>query len=112
MRLKAWQRTERIAIGGGFRGGRIGEFAINRAAVLLRAAGRPVALRPIRHAPDEAGLIGAIHLMPEWMFAGHDAIFAADIGGTKIRIALVALGSGMDALVNDAQLLDVESWGV
>lgn len=109
-RLKTWQGTERIAIGGGFRGGRIGELAISRAAVLLRREGRAVPLRPIRHAPDEAGLIGAVHLMPEWMFAGHDAILGVDIGGTNIRTGVVQLGSGADALLKDARVLKWELW--
>jgi hypothetical protein len=39
---------------------------------------------PIHHHPDEAGLIGVAHLMPSWMFAGHDSLLAVDIGGTNI----------------------------
>ena len=52
---------------------RIGELAIGRAAVLLKAEGIDIELVPIRHHPDEAGLIGAAHLAPAWMFDGHDA---------------------------------------
>jgi hypothetical protein len=37
LKLKAWTDTERIAIGGGFRGSRIGELVIGRAEVILRA---------------------------------------------------------------------------
>ena len=45
----------------------------------------------IRHDPDEAGLIGAVHLAPTWMFKAHDAILAVDIGGTNIRAGVVCL---------------------
>lgn len=38
----------------------------------------------IRNDLDEAGLIGAVQLAPAWMFQGHDAILAVDIGGTNI----------------------------
>ena len=41
--------------------------------------------------PDEAGLIGAIHLAPSWIFKSHDAILAIDIGGTNIRAGVVQL---------------------
>src|SRR4051794_15797561 len=70
-RLKPWKKTERIVVGGGFREGRIGELAIGRALVLLKAAGVETELQPIRHDPDEAGLLGAAHLAPAWMFLGH-----------------------------------------
>ena len=33
--------------------------------------------QPIRNDPDEAGLLGAAHLAPAWMFKAHDAILAA-----------------------------------
>ena len=38
LRLKCWKDTERIAVGGGLRQSRIGELAIGRAGVLLKAA--------------------------------------------------------------------------
>ena len=94
LRLEEWRGTQRIAVGGGFRGGRIGELAIARAAAVLLAEGRGVELRPIGHHPDEAGLLGCAHLAPRWMFAGHDAVLAVDIGGTNLRAGVVALGAG------------------
>ena len=39
LRVKDWQDTERIVVGGGFRESRIGELAIARAAVILKADG-------------------------------------------------------------------------
>jgi predicted NBD/HSP70 family sugar kinase len=91
LKLKAWRDTERIVVGGGFRAGRVGELAIGRTSVILKADKVPVDLVPIRHDSDEAGLIGAAHLAPRWMFEAHDAILAVDIGGTNIRAGVVAL---------------------
>ncbi|MBX6321212.1 MAG: ROK family protein, partial [Rhodospirillaceae bacterium] len=89
LRLKSWQDTQRIVIGGGFRQSRIGELTIGRTAVLLKAGGLNIELKPITHHPDEAGLIGAVHLAPSWIFTGHDALLALDIGGTNIRVGVV-----------------------
>jgi predicted NBD/HSP70 family sugar kinase len=91
LKLKAWRDTERIVVGGGFRNSRVGELTIGRAAVILKADKVPVDLLPIRHDPDEAGLIGGAHLSPRWMFEAHDAILAVDIGGTNIRAGVVTL---------------------
>jgi predicted NBD/HSP70 family sugar kinase len=91
LRLKAWKDVERIVVGGGFRASRVGELAIGRAGVLLKGDGHPIDLVPIRHDPDEAGLIGTIHFAPSWVFAGYDAVLAADIGGSNIRVGLVEL---------------------
>jgi predicted NBD/HSP70 family sugar kinase len=93
MRLKAWEGTERIVVGGGLRASRIGELAIGRTAVLLKAKELHVDLVPIRHDPDQAGLLGCIHLAPSWMFSGHDAILAVDIGGANIRVGIVELNA-------------------
>lgn len=87
----AWKGVERIAVGGGFRDSAAGLMAIARAQLLLKAEGVKVALTPIAHHPDEAGLIGAVHLIPSWMLKGHDAILAVDIGGTNIRAGAVKL---------------------
>ncbi|RAI40509.1 ROK family protein [Rhodoplanes roseus] len=91
LKLKAWRDTERIVIGGGFRNSRAGELAIGRASVILKADKVKVDFDMIRHDPDEAGLIGAVHLVPAWMFEAHDAILAVDIGGTNIRVGIVRL---------------------
>ena len=89
LRLKEWKDVERIAVGGGLRQSRIGELAIGRTSVALKARGHAVELRPIRHAPDHAGLIGSIHLVPSWILAGHDSILAVDIGGSNIRAGII-----------------------
>ena len=91
LRAKVWNDTERIAVGGGMRERQIGELTIGRAAVLLKADGIKIDLQPIHNNPNEAGLIGAVHLAPPWIFEGHDGILAVDIGGTKIRAGMVTL---------------------
>jgi len=89
LKTKAWADTERIVVGGGFRQSRVGELAIARTDILLKAQGFKVDLWPIRFDPDEAGLIGCLHLAPSWIFEAHDSILAVDIGGTNIRCGLV-----------------------
>ena len=76
-------------VGGGFRQSRIGELAIARANVVIKAEGDKVDLIPIRYHPDDAGLIGCAHLAPPWIFEAHDSILAVDIGGTNIRVGVV-----------------------
>jgi len=89
LKTKAWADTERIVVGGGFRQSRVGELAIARTGIILKARDFDVDLVPIRFHPDEAGLIGTLHLAPSWIFAGHDSILAVDIGGTNIRCGVV-----------------------
>ena len=89
LKTKAWADTERIVVGGGFRQSRVGEIAIARADMILKAEDFDVDLVPIRFHPDDAGLIGTLHLAPSWIFEGHDSILAVDIGGTNIRCGVV-----------------------
>jgi predicted NBD/HSP70 family sugar kinase len=105
LRLKAWRDTGRIVVGGGLRDSRVGELSIGRAAVLLKADGIDIDLIPIRHHPDEAGLIGAVHLAPSWMFSGHDSLLAVDIGGTNIRAGVLLTNQK-----NAPDLSEVEVW--
>jgi predicted NBD/HSP70 family sugar kinase len=91
LRLKEWKDTERLVIGGGFRASRVGELVIGRAAVLLKAEKVNIELVPIHNDPDEAGLLGAVHLAPAWMFKAFDAILGVDIGGTNIRAGVIQL---------------------
>jgi len=93
LRLKEWRGTERIVVGGGLRASRTGELAIGRAAVILKAEEHDVELQAIRSDPDEAGLIGCVHLAPSWIFKGHDGILAVDIGGSNIRAGIVETNS-------------------
>ena len=89
LKTKAWADTERIVVGGGFRQSRVGELAIARTDIILKAEDFKVDLVPIRFHPDDAGLIGTLHLAPSWIFEAHDSILAVDIGGTNIRCGVV-----------------------
>jgi hypothetical protein len=89
LRTKAWAKTERIVVGGGFRDSRLGELVIARTEIILKNEEFEIDVVPIRHHPDEAALIGALHLAPSWIFEGHDSILAVDIGGTNIRCGVV-----------------------
>lgn len=91
LKLKDWKDTEAIVVGGGLRTSRIGELAIGRTSVLLKAEGVDIELRPIRHHADHGGLIGCIQLVPSWILSGHDSILAVDIGGSNLRAGIVEL---------------------
>lgn len=110
LRVKAWQDTERIVIGGGMRASRIGELAIGRAAVILKADKVDIDIKPIHHHPDEAGLIGCAHLAPSWIFAGHDSIVAIDIGGSNIRAGVVELNAKKKPDLSDATVREFDLW--
>jgi hypothetical protein len=110
LKLKAWRDTERLVIGGGFRGGRVGELAVGRATVLLKKDHPDLDLTLIRNDPDHAGLIGAVHLAPSWIFKGHDAILAADIGGTNIRAGVVEFDVKNDRTLSKASVWKHEHW--
>jgi hypothetical protein len=100
LKLKEWKDTERLVIGGGFSTSRIGELAIGRASVLLKTDKIETEISIIRNDPDEAGLIGVVHLVPAWILEAHDSIVAVDIGGTNIRAGIVRAGYciNLDAL--------------
>ncbi len=111
LRLKAWRETSCIVVGGGLRASRIGELAIGRASALLKGQDqREIELAPIRNHPDEAGLIGAVHLAPSWIFSGHDAILAVDIGGTNMRAGVVELNLKKAKDLSEAHVMDFDLW--
>ena len=110
LKLKAWAKTERIVVGGGFRASRVGELIIGRTAVILKADKVDIDLRPIRNDPDEAGIIGAAHLAPSWMFKAHDAILGVDIGGTNIRAGVIDLNLKKKADLSKASVWKYELW--
>lgn len=110
LRLKVWRDTPRILVGGGLRASRTGELAIARAEMILRADGQAVELVPIRHHPDEAGLIGCAHLAPSWIFQGHDAVLGVDIGGTNIRAGIVELNLKKSPDLCAAHVMGFELW--
>jgi predicted NBD/HSP70 family sugar kinase len=109
-RLKYWKDVERIVVGGGLRQSRIGELAIGRTAVILKAAGQEVELKPIRSEPDHAGLLGSVQLVPSWILSGHDSILAVDIGGSNIRAGIVELRTKKKPDFSDATVGRFELW--
>jgi predicted NBD/HSP70 family sugar kinase len=110
LRLKEWKDTECIVVGGGLRQSRVGELSIGRAAVALKADGVNVDLRPIRYPSDHAGLVGSVHLVPSWIFAGHDSILAVDIGGSNIRAGIVKLNLSKADDLSAATVANLELW--
>jgi predicted NBD/HSP70 family sugar kinase len=88
----------------------VGELAIGRAAVLLTEAGHEVQLQPIELDPDEAGLVGAVHLAPGWTLSGHDAILAVDIGGSNIRAGVVEIRRKKGADLARGVVREFEGW--
>jgi hypothetical protein len=110
LKLKKWKDVERLVIGGGFSGSRVGELAIGRASVILKTEKIKVDITTVRNDPDEAGLIGAVHLAPPWIFKAHDAILAADIGGTNIRAGVVLLNLKRAANLSKAKVWKFELW--
>jgi hypothetical protein len=110
LKTKAWEKTERIVVGGGFRDSRLGELAIARAEIILKDEDFKIEMLPIHHHPDDAGLIGALHLAPSWIFEGHDSILAIDIGGTNIRCGVVETRRKKSADLSKASVWKSEIW--
>ena len=110
LRLKDWRDTECLVVGGGLRAGRIGELAVGRASMLLKAEGVKLDLELIRNDPDEAGLLGAAHLLPAWMLKGYDGILAVDVGGTNIRAGIVELNVAKSKDLSKARVVRSELW--
>lgn len=110
LKTASWRDTQAIVIGGGFRESRVGELAIGRTEVLLKSSGTVVELELIRNHPDEAGLIGAAHLMPSWTLEGFDGILAVDIGGTNIRTGVVELNLKKSSKLEKAKVWKSELW--
>lgn len=107
---KTWSKIERIAVGGGFRDSRIGELAIGRAGIILHTDGMAIDLKPVRHHPDEAGLVGSAHLAPKWMFEAYDSLVAVDIGGSNIRAGIVELRQDKAPDLSKARVWESELW--
>ncbi|HEY2876246.1 MAG TPA: ROK family protein [Reyranella sp.] len=91
LKVDEWKDTERIVVGGGLSGSHIGKIAVGRTLILLKDRGFEVDMTTITNHPDEAGLLGGLELAPSWILDGHDAIIAADIGGTNLRIGVIEL---------------------
>ena len=110
LKVKEWRETSCIVVGGGFRASRVGELAMGRSGVILKADGVAIDIELIRHDPDEAGLIGAAHLLPAWMLGGYEGILAVDVGGTNIRAGVVQLGQEKAKDLSEAEVVHSELW--
>lgn len=110
LKTKAWDKTEAIVVGGGFKQRRIGQIAIARASIILKAEGHKIEMLPIRFHPDEAALIGCAHLAPSWIFEAHDCILAVDIGGTNIRCGVVETRQNKAPDLSKAQVWKSKIW--
>lgn len=110
VRLKSWAPVERIVVGGGFRESRVGELAIGRAGIILSTDGHKIDLVPVRHHPDEAGLVGSAHLAPKWIFEAYDSLVAVDIGGSNIRAGIVDLRQDKAPDLSKARVSSSELW--
>jgi hypothetical protein len=110
LKLKDWRDVQRIIVGGGFRASRIGELAIARTSILLKEEGLAIDLQPIHNDPDEAGLIGAAHLLPAWMLEGHEGMLAVDVGGSNIRTGLIELKLAKADDHSKAGVIEMDLW--
>ncbi|MHC1551639.1 ROK family protein [Phyllobacterium sp. K27] len=111
LKEKNWAKTERIAVGGGLSESAAGRLAIAEAMLRLNSLGTEIDLVPIEYPADEAGLIGAVHLVPAWVLKGHDAIVGVDIGGTNIRAGIVAWETKKKGtLVSKAKVWKMDLW--
>jgi len=108
--LKEWRGTERIVIGGGFQASQVGKVAVGRALLILREEKIKIEIDLIKNDSDHAGLIGSAYLLPPWMFKGHDAFLAIDIGGTNIRSGVVSFKNGKSKPFSDLAVEKIELW--
>ena len=89
-------------------GNRLGELAVARAGLLLRADDIPVELELIRNHPDEAGLAGCSPSVAGLDAEGYDAILAVDVGGSNIGAGIVELNISKSADLSKARVVHFE----
>jgi predicted NBD/HSP70 family sugar kinase len=110
LKWKYWRKTDRIVIGGGMAARHIGDIVIHAAQARLMKAHPGLELERIHHHPDEAGLVGTVHLIPPSRLSGNDGLLAVDIGGSKIRAGIVEFGERKSGLLPSARVWRVEVW--
>ena len=110
VKLKNWAKVERIAVGGGFSNSRVGEMVIGRAAILVREHSENLEMLPIRHHPDEAGILGAAQLFSPKQLKGREHILGVDIGGSNFRCGLIALNQDQDKDLKKAAIVGHQLW--
>ena len=105
-----WRRTDRIVIGGGMASRHVGDIVIHAAQSRLMKSHPGLELERIHHHPNEAGLVGSVHLIPPSRTHGKDGMLAVDIGGSKVRAGIVEFGERKSGLLADARVWRVEVW--
>lgn len=110
LKTKAWDKTEAIIVGGGFRQRADRSTGDCPRGAHPPAEGHKVEMLPIRFHPDEAALIGCAHLAPSWIFEAHDSILAVDIGGTNIRCGVVETRQKKAPDLSKASVWKSELW--
>ena len=83
-----WAHVQRIVLGGGFPATQAGGLAVRRVRREIEHRGRRVRIDDLGHDPDDAALLGWVHLLPDDA-RGFEAYLAVDLGGTNVRCGLV-----------------------
>jgi hypothetical protein len=109
-RVPEWRGVKLVLIGGGLSGSKIGRIAIGRAQAILAKGNRGIVLRQIASHPDDAALIGGVHLLPSWFLKGFDAILAVDIGGSNVRLGVVKFKLDRKLQVRKAAVVFRKRW--
>lgn len=104
-----WAGVEGVVLGGGMPESRFGGLAIRRATREL-AGDTGVDLHLLQHDPDEGGLLGWVHLLPDAARHDCDAFLAVDVGGTNLRCGIVEHGLRRAADGSGAGLLERMHW--
>jgi predicted NBD/HSP70 family sugar kinase len=110
LKWKYWRNTDRIIIGGGMAARHVGDIVIHAAQARLMKPHPGLELDRIHHHPNEAGLVGTVHLIPPSRLNGKDGLLAIDIGGSKIRAGIVEFGARKSGLLADARVWRIEVW--
>ena len=105
-----WEGVEGIVLGGGLPESKFGGLAIRRATRELKEARIGVDLEVLHHDPDEGGLLGWVHLLPEEVREHHDAFLAVDVGGTNLRCGIVEHRLKQKKDGSKARLLEHMQW--
>lgn len=106
---RQWAGVEKIVLGGGFPEHETGSLALRRAMRLLELSDTGATLHPLRHDPDEAGLLGWAPLLPDEA-RRHQAFLAVDVGGTNLRCGIVEHRLHKDDTGAKARVVESLKW--
>jgi predicted NBD/HSP70 family sugar kinase len=84
----AWAHVQRIVLGGGFPASQAGGLAVRRVRREVERRALRVRIDDLGHDPDDAALLGWVHLLPDDV-RDFEAYLAVDLGGTNVRCGLV-----------------------